>query len=139
MYTPFNVARLSFWIFVHFFVYSVLYNIMANQLLGEDYKERLRSSARFGRDSKQCQAHFQCQELDTIATSINGNQIDNNSSSIISYNHNNNSNNNSSLSDNLSLEVKEEDWLQYQLLTNIHEQFVNKKLTVKSIFYFVCY
>ena len=72
---------------------------MANQLLGEDYKERLRSSARFGRDTKQCAAHFQCQELDTIASSNNNNHIDNH----------NNSNNSISLSDNLSVEYKKED------------------------------
>ena len=54
---------------------------MANQLLGEDYKERLRSSARFGRDAKQCATHFQCQELDTIASSNNNNHIDEEKSS----------------------------------------------------------
>ena len=37
------------------FTYSVLYNIMANEFVSEDYKDRLRVAARSGRDSGVCQ------------------------------------------------------------------------------------
>ena len=33
---------------------SVLYNIMANEFVSEDYKDRLRVAARSGRDSNTC-------------------------------------------------------------------------------------
>ena len=36
------------------FTPSVLYNIMANEFVSEDYKDRLRVAARSGRDSNTC-------------------------------------------------------------------------------------
>jgi hypothetical protein len=40
---------------------------MGNQLVGEDFKDRLRTSARLGRDLKTCSTLFECQQLETIA------------------------------------------------------------------------
>jgi len=40
----------------------VLYNIMANEFVSDDYKRRLRSAARIGRDFQRC-SRFDCPEL----------------------------------------------------------------------------
>jgi hypothetical protein len=40
---------------------------MGNQLVGEDFKDRLRTSARLGRDVKTCSTLFECQQLEAIA------------------------------------------------------------------------
>jgi len=49
----------------------VLFNIMGNDLLGQDYKERLKHSAQAGREGKSCKMKYPCNELDTSApTSI---------------------------------------------------------------------
>ena len=48
------------------FTVSVLYNIMANHLIGEDYKDRLRNSAKLGRDLQTCKDIFKCKELEAI-------------------------------------------------------------------------
>merc|ERR1719491_1897782 len=42
----------------------ILYNIMANEYVTEDYKNRLRTSARIGRDEGTCKRVFKCTELD---------------------------------------------------------------------------
>jgi len=42
----------------------ILYNIMANEYVTEDYKNRLRTSARIGRDEGTCKRVFTCTELD---------------------------------------------------------------------------
>jgi len=44
----------------------ILYNIMANDFVNEEYKDRLRTSARIGRDHDQgsCSKKFVCSELD---------------------------------------------------------------------------
>merc|ERR1712223_758172 len=42
----------------------ILYNIMANEYVTENYKNRLRTSARIGRDEGTCKKVFTCFELD---------------------------------------------------------------------------
>ena len=57
----------------HFLItfFRVLFNIMGNDLLGQDYKERLKHSAQAGREGKSCKMKYPCNELDTSApTSI---------------------------------------------------------------------
>ena len=39
---------------------------MGNQLVGETFKDRLRSSAKLGRDLQTCQNIFECRQLETI-------------------------------------------------------------------------
>ena len=46
------------------FHHSVLYNIMTNTFVLEDYKQRLRSAARFGRDYEQCD-RYDCPTLNS--------------------------------------------------------------------------
>jgi len=54
---------------------------MANQLVSDEYKDRLRSSARIGRDEKKCSIRFECPELESLAKNHN-NSINSNSSNI---------------------------------------------------------
>jgi hypothetical protein len=46
---------------------------MANQLVSDEYKDRLRTSARIGRDDKTCSIRFECPELETLAKNSNNN------------------------------------------------------------------
>ena len=48
------------------FLFRILYNIMSNDFVEEDYKDRLRTSARIGRDHDQgsCSKKYVCSELD---------------------------------------------------------------------------
>jgi hypothetical protein len=50
--------------------FRVLYNIMANQLIGEDFKDRLRTSAKLGRDLQDCSRLFQCPELESLTGAV---------------------------------------------------------------------
>ena len=64
-----------------FFSCSVLYNIMANDFVGETYKARLRKSAKVGRDGAKdvgvnpngktsCLAEFPCLQLDSRSNNM---------------------------------------------------------------------
>ena len=64
---------------------------MANQLVSDEYKDRLRSSARIVRDDKTCSIRFECPELESLAKKSN------NSSSDSTDETSNSSNNNHSI------------------------------------------
>ena len=60
-------------LFSQFCTYSVLYNIMGNDFVGQEYKNRLRKAAKMGRDGKldnrstrksTCAKEFPCMQLD---------------------------------------------------------------------------
>ena len=47
-----------------FFSFRILYNIMANEFVNDDYKARLRNAARIGRDDGTCKMTYHCSDLD---------------------------------------------------------------------------
>lgn len=49
-------------VLMHFLRDSVLYNIMSNEFIPIEYKHRLRSAARIGRDFQQC-SRYDCAAL----------------------------------------------------------------------------
>jgi hypothetical protein len=62
---------------------------MANQLVSDEYKDRLRTSARIGRDDKTCSIRFECPELETLAKNNNINSNTNSTAEISNLsNHN---------------------------------------------------
>lgn len=61
-FIQFRYSIIDYFCFVFLIPYSILYNIMSNGYISQEYKERLRTAAQYGRTRGQCSA-FSCDQL----------------------------------------------------------------------------